>query len=258
MATELVTELRAAGCVFAEEEAALLAEVAAGRHTAGTSEDAVRMTLAEFVARRVAGEPLEYILGFVEFCGSRYRLGPGVFIPRQRSELLVEEAARFSSGRILDLCCGCGALGLSLQRRIGGTIVGVDVSSEALASAQANNLRQTYHGDLFDALPESYRGQFAIIVANAPYVPTSAIAAMPRESREFEPRSAVDGGADGMDIQRRILREAGAWLEPGGRLLTETSEEQGPTLATYAADLGWVASLIHDHERGAHVLVVHR
>lgn len=246
MATSILLRLREAGCVFAEDEARILC-------AAATSSE----HLEDLVSRRIAGEPLEHLVGFVEFCGERWSVGPGVFIPRQRSEFLVDEASRFQEGAILDLCCGCGALSRSLQRRIGGAIVAVDISADALASARANNISKTYQGDLFDALPDVYRGQFAIILANAPYVPTSAIADMPRESRDYEPRSAVDGGADGMDIQRRILREASAWLKPGGCLLTETSEEQGVSLAAQAADLGWDTALVHDAERGAHVLVVH-
>lgn len=247
MATSVLLRLREAGCVFAEDEARLLGEVA-------TSAEHLEV----LVSRRIAGEPLEYLVGFVEFAGERWDIRPGVFIPRQRSELLVEEAARYPGARILDLCCGCGALGRSLQRRIGGSLIGVDVSADALESAQANALSETYRGDLFDALPDDYRAQFAIILANAPYVPTAAIADMPRESRDHEPRSAVDGGSDGMDIQRRILREAGAWLAPSGRLLTETSEEQSSALMAQAVELGWEADLVHDPERGAHVLVVHR
>lgn len=245
MATDVVAALRAAGCVFAEQEAALLIEAAADE-----------AHLADLVSRRAGGEPLEYLVGFVEFLGVRYRIRPGVFIPRQRSALLVEEAARRGGATILDLCCGCGALGLATQARIGGRLVAADVSPAAVDCARLNGVSDAHLGDLFDALPRSYLARFDLILANAPYVPTASVADMPRESRDHEPLTTVDGGSDGMEVQRRILRDAAAWLAPGGSLVTETSRQQAAMLADEARAFGWQPTMVADADRGAEILVV--
>ena len=242
---EIIDSLRAAGCVFAEEEATALVEVADGPD------------LEELVRRRVAGEPLEYLVGHVDFDGRRYRLSPGVFIPRQRSSFLVEVAAGLGGSVILDLCCGCGALGLATRDRIdpGVELVATDISAAAVGDARANGVTEAFAGDLFDAVPLSLRGRVDLLLVNAPYVPAAAIASMPRESRDFEPRVAVDGGSDGMDLQRRVLAVAREWLSPGGSLLTETSTAQADDLAAIAHAAGLDARIEHDDERGATVLV---
>lgn len=250
MATSVLLRLRDAGCVFAEDEARLLCENASDQDH-----------LEELVGRRIAGEPLEHLIGWVEFCGRGYFLGPGVFIPRQRSTLLVNEAARLSpwgAGTILDLCCGCGALGVAVRNRAGGRVVAADISPVAVDYARRNGAHEAYVGDLFEALPIDYRGAIDTMLANTPYVPSDAVMDMPRESRDHEPRSTVDGGADGMDLQRRVLAEASEWLAPGGHLLTETSAAQSEALAAIARESGWSARIVHDDELGAHVLVAVR
>ena len=243
--SDVIRALRAAGCVFAEEEAAALTEIATGDD------------LDALVRRRVAGEPLEHLVGHVDFDGRRYRLSPGVFIPRQRSSFLVEVAAGLGGTVILDLCCGCGALGLAVRDRIdpGVELVATDISPEAVADARANGVAEAFVGDLFDAVPLSLRGRIDLLLVNAPYVPTSAIASMPRESRDFEPRVAVDGGTDGMDVQRRVLAVAPAWLAPTGSLVTETSTAQTEGLLALAHAAGLDARIEYDDERGATVLV---
>lgn len=250
MATNLVLKLREAGCVFAEDEARLLCEHAHDQEH-----------LYELVERRIAGEPLEYLLGFVEFMGRPYSLGPGVFIPRQRSTLLVDVAAWIGhegGDLILDMCCGVGALGIAVRNRIAGRVIGADISADAVAYAKENGISEIHEGDLFSAVPAAYRGKVSVLIANTPYVPRDAIAGMPRESRDHEPIAAVDGGPDGMDLQRRVLAEAADWLAPCGSLFTETSAPQAEKLLREAVDLGWNAWVIRDEERGAHVLVGHR
>ena len=243
--SEIETRLRTAGCVFAEQEAALLVEAAHGA------------ALEDLVQRRCAGEPLEHLLGFVEFCGRRYRVSPGVFVPRQRSGLLVEVAATICGGVVLDLCCGCGALGLAVRERLGaGTrLIATDLDPNAVADARANGVPETYVGDLFAPLPHELRGSVDLLIANTPYVPTGAIADMPPEAREYEWRPALDGGADGMAVQRRVLGEAAAWLAPSGVLLTETSTVQAPALSTLMARLGWSNRVERDPEWGATVAI---
>lgn len=239
----LVERLRAAGCAFAEDEAALLHRAASG--------DA----LEALVVRRIAGEPLEHLLGYVDFCGRRYRVSPGVFVPRQRSGLLVEEAVSLGGRTVVDLCCGCGALGLSVAARLGFvSLLGVDVSPAAVADALANGMDARV-GDLFHALPPGLRGRVDLLLVNAPYVPTHAIADMPAEARDHEPRAALDGGYDGMEIQRRVLAAAPDWLAPGGHLLTETSTTQVDRLVVHATKKCLSARVVRDTARGATVLV---
>jgi release factor glutamine methyltransferase len=242
----LVQRLRAAGCVFAEDEAAMLRAAASG--------DA----LAALVARRVAGEPLEHVLGFVDFCGRRFELDPGVFVPRQRSALLVEEAVRLGGSVVLDLCCGCGALGLVVADQLNAELHAVDLDPVAVACARRNGARRAYVGDLVDPLPPTLCGAVDLLVLNAPYVPTGAIKDMPPEAREHEPLLALDGGPDGMAIQRRVLALATDWLTPTGHLLTETSTVQASRLATAAASYGLVPRIVHDEDLGATVLVAGR
>ncbi|MCO7221483.1 putative protein N(5)-glutamine methyltransferase [Klenkia sp. PcliD-1-E] len=237
----VVAALRAAGCVFAEEEAALLA--ADGRD------------LDALVARRVAGEPLEQVLGWAAFAGVRVLLDPGVFVPRQRTALLVEQAVALGGQVVVDLCCGSGAVGLAVAAGLGDVeLVAADVDPVAVACARRNGV-DARAGDLFDALPGTLRGRVDLLCVNAPYVPTAAIAGMPPEARDHEPTAALDGGADGLDLHRRVAAGAGGWLAPGGSLLLETSDVQADgTLAAVAAG-GLAARLVTDDDRGAAVVV---
>ncbi|WP_224389417.1 putative protein N(5)-glutamine methyltransferase [Pseudonocardia sp. ICBG1293] len=248
---DLVARLRAAGCVFAEDEAALLAAAADGPE------------LEALVRRRIGGEPLEHLLGRVVFDGLTVRIGPGVFVPRRRSEALVHAAVAALPGtarpRVVDLCCGCGALGLAVARRAArrrGTTVelhAADTDPVATACA-ADNLAGTgsvHTGDLFAALPAALRGRVDVLVANTPYVPTTAIGSMPPEARDHEPRAALDGGADGLDPARRVAAGSEEWLAPGGTLLIETGTPQAPVLAEVFTAHGLTARIGTDDDRGA-------
>ena len=236
---EIVAALRAAGCVFAEEEAALLA---AGAHEGGD--------LALMLARRVAGEPLEQVLGWAQFCGLRIKVLPGVFVPRRRTEGLVRlgvEVVRML-GRpavVVDLCCGTGAVGVAIDRETGGVeLHASDLDPDAVACARRNVTRGRVHeGDLYDALPTHLRGRVDVIVVNAPYVPTEEIARMPPEARDHEHRIALDGGADGLDVHRRVAAGAPEWLGGGGTLLIETSREQADRTAAACAEAGLAPSV---------------
>jgi release factor glutamine methyltransferase len=224
----LVARLRAAGCVWAEDEAAVL------RDSASSAAE-----LDAMAGRRVAGEPLELVVGWAELGGVRVAVGPGVFVPRRRSELLARAAvdAARSGDVVVDLCCGSGALGAVVASRVPGVEVwAVDVEPAAVACA-ARNLAaaggRAVLGDLDAPLPERLAGRVAVIVCNAPYVPTDEVAFLPAEARLFEPRVTLDGGSDGLDVQRRVAAVAPRWLAPGGTLLIETSTRQAP--ATRAA-----------------------
>ncbi|MFT4289158.1 putative protein N(5)-glutamine methyltransferase [Nocardioides sp.] len=226
----LVARLRAAGCVFAEEEAALLA---------GATE--------EMVARRVAGEPLETVLGWAGFAGIRVACAPGVFVPRVRSELLVRLAVAAAPGRVLDLGCGTGALGAAVASRLPGAEVwAIDVDPAAVACARGNlPAERVLQGDLFEPLPDLV---FDVILANAPYVPTEEIALLPAEARDHEHRVALDGGPDGLDVQRRVIAAAPARLAEGGLLLVESSRRQAPLTRALMARAGLAATIETDEE----------
>lgn len=217
----VITRLRAAGCVFAEDEARLL--TAAARTPA---------ELDAMVGRRAAGEPLEQVLGWAEFCGLRIAVTPGVFVPRRRTEFLVQQARALArpGDVILDLCCGAGAIGAVLAAAVDGARVhAADIDPAAVCCARQNLPGgHVYQGDLYEPLPASLRGQVAVLAANVPYVPSEEIVFLPPEARAYEPRAALDGGADGLGVLRRVAAGAPGWLAPGGHLLIETSERQAP------------------------------
>jgi release factor glutamine methyltransferase len=254
---EVVGRLRAAGCVFAEDEARLL--------VAGATTPAA---LQDLVGRRVAGEPLEHLLGWAEFRGLRMAVAAGVFVPRRRTEFLVELAVACARGPVVvDLCCGCGAVGAAVAhelRHVGhgaartdgartdgtrdGTAVelhAVDVDAAVVDCARRNVEPyggRVYVGDLYAPLPRSLMGRVDVLVANAPYVPTDAIGFMPPEARDHEPLVALDGGRDGLDLHRRIAADAPSWLAPGGTLLIETGRRQAPHTAAAMTAAGLSAS----------------
>lgn len=238
-----MNRLRAAGCVFAEDEARLLAS------SAGSPGE-----LESMVERRVAGLPLEHVLGWVEFAGLRISVDPGVFVPRRRTELLVREAAALAApgAVVVDLCCGCGALGVAVASLVPGVeVVAADVDPAAVRCAKRNVPGTVYEGDLFDALPVSLRGRVDVLLANVPYVPTEWIATMPPEARDHEPRIALDGGADGLDVFRGVAAAAPEWLAPGGHVLMEVGEEQVPVAVAVLAAAGLSARVARSAELAA-------
>lgn len=244
---DLVLRLRAAGCVFAEDEARVLTE-----HASDPAQ------LEDLVARRVAGEPLEHLVGWVDFAGLRVAVGRGVFVPRQRTAYLVELAIPVTPGGVVvDLCCGSGALGLAVAARVAGVeLHAVDVEPAAVACARRNlvGVGTAYDGDLAAPLPDRLRGRVDVLLANVPYVPTDAIALMPPESRDHEPLVSVDGGADGLDVLRRVAALAPAWLAPGGTVWVETSEAQAEAAAAAFGSAGLAAAAHHEDETGATVV----
>ncbi|WP_424186473.1 putative protein N(5)-glutamine methyltransferase [Actinokineospora sp. G85] len=239
---QVVAALRAAGCVFAEDEAELLLETGADG-------------LAERVRRRAAGEPLEHLLGWAEFDGLRVPVDPGVFVPRRRTEHLAVLAAGLlpARGTALDLCCGCGAVAIALTHRVPGAVVhAADLDPTATACA-ARTLPHVHTGDMFAPLPPDLRGRLDVIAVNAPYVPTAKIATMPPEARDHEPHTALDGGLDGVTHHRRIAAQARDWLAPGGHLLIETSHPQAAATAAAMTAAGLTTTISYDDDRDATV-----
>ncbi|WP_207837635.1 putative protein N(5)-glutamine methyltransferase [Williamsia soli] len=245
----LVARLRAAGCVFAEDEAQILLAAAADP-----------VILEQLVQRRIAGEPLEYIVGAVQFGGLRVSVMPGVFVPRQRSVLLVEIATELAApaGTVVDLCCGSGALGTVLAARLpDAAIIAADIDPIATECAGVNlaGRGRVYLGDLFEALPQTMRGRIDLVVCNAPYVPTSAIATMPPEARVHEPQATLDGGADGLDLLRRVADESAPWMARPSHLVMEIGESQADTARQIFEVAGFEASIRRDDHRGAVAVV---
>jgi release factor glutamine methyltransferase len=243
---QLVERLRAAGCVFAEDEARVLLESAASA-----------AELEAMTARRVEGEPLEYVVGWAEFCGLRIGVDATVFIPRPRTEFLVAVAVELTppSAVVVDLCCGSGALGLALAASVPGIeLLAGDIDDAAVACARRNGVA-VVQGDLFDALPEGLRGRVDVLLANTPYVPTDELELLPREARLYEASVTLDGGADGLDLQRRVAAGAAHWLAPGGSVLVEASERQAAAAAAIFEAAGLSAHVRYDDDRDATVIV---
>lgn len=252
----VVDRLRTAGCVYAEEEAALLIQASSDQPG----------DLDRLVAAREAGQPLEQLLGWVEFCGRRLAVGPDVFVPRVRTELLADHSLSMitssslsTDGAVLvELCCGVGAVSAVLQHsgRV-GELYAVDMDPQVLPYARRNLAESAMIlvGDLYDPLPATILGRVDLIVANAPYVPTAAIALMPREARDHEPLVALDGGEDGAELHRRIIADARRWLRPGGHLLIETGRDQSVITAGEMRAYGFQTQTVIDDERDATVVV---
>ncbi|WP_199549260.1 putative protein N(5)-glutamine methyltransferase [Streptomyces sp. N35] len=245
----LVVRLRAAGCVFAEEEAELLMDAASSPEG-----------LESMAVRRIAGEPLEQVVGWAEFAGLRILLDPGVFVPRRRTEFLVSVALGLPLGPapvVVDLCCGSGAVGAALLSALPGCdLYAADIEPAAVACARRNlPPSPVYEGDLFAPLPAGLGGRISVLAANVPYVATSDIPFLPAEARDHEPLSALDGGDDGLAVARRVAQGAREWLAPGGHVLIEATEAQVPLAERAFTDAGLSARVAVDEEWEARVVV---
>lgn len=247
---EAVLALRTAGCVFAEEEAAILVRAA---------DDGPALT--ELVHRRAQGEPLEQVVGHADFAGIRVRVSPGVFVPRVRSELLVREALKRTAedAVIVDLCCGSGALGLAVKHhRPAATLHAADLDPVAVACARDNlgDRGQVHQGDLFEALPETL--EIDVLLANVPYVATDHLRFLPPEARDHEPRTALDGGSDGLDVFRAVITAAPTRLARGGALFSEITEAQIDPAVAAVRRAGLRPEIVTDDDLEATVVIAVR
>jgi len=232
----LVARLRAAGCVFAEEEAAQLR----ARFPVGAD-------LESAVRRREQGTPLEHVLGFAVFAGVRVAVDPGVFVPRRRAEPLVDlsvTAARAAPHPlVVDLGCGSGAIAAAVAARVAdATVVAVDHDPAAAACARRNGAEhgfEVHTGDWFEGLPGVHRGRVDVAVAYLPHVPTAALGELSADYRAAEPLGTVCGGADGMDPLRAVLGQAPRWLRAGGVVVTMSAAGQEAGVRAVSAGRGW-------------------
>ncbi len=245
---DLVARLRVSGSVFAEDEAAILL---------GAATDAAE--LESLVARRVAGEPLEPLIGRVRFGRLDLAVGSGVFVPRQRSLRLARLAVRRIRERagsrdappapvMLEPYCGVAPLAATVAASVPGTEVhAADADRSAIEYARQNLPpgAGVHVADGLVGLPSDLRGRVDVIAAVPPYVPEAEFVTLPREAREFEPRTAlIGGGADGLDATRHLLGAAPEWLAPGGRVLVELHSAQLPVAAGHSRVAG-LAVRIH-------------
>ncbi|MDF2791963.1 MAG: putative protein N(5)-glutamine methyltransferase [Neobacillus sp.] len=246
----IIDKLRSEGCIFAEAETQLLIS------QAGSIEDLMKM-----VEIRASGLPLEYVLGFTKFCGLRIEVEQGVFVPRKRTEFLVQQAEALTHicDIVVDLCCGSGAVGAAIATDLNKIVLhSVDIDPVAVKCSSRNITNiggHAYQGDLYNALPHTLRGRVNIIVANAPYVPTDAINLLPQEARLYEPKVALDGGKDGLDLQRKVAEEAPQWLASGGYLLVETSKMQAAQTFEIFANAGLTTKIVRNEELDATVVI---
>jgi len=221
---DAVTRLRRAGCVAAEEEADELMAAAAA--------DPVR--LAALVERRCGGEPLAWLTGWLQFGPVQVSVRPGVFVPRLQSLAMAERAAALlpSDGRAVDLFTGAGALAAVMgYRRPGASVLAGDADPAAVRCARANGV-EALLGSLDDPLPPEWSGTVDVLSAVVPYVPREAIHLLDRDSREHEPRAALDGGPGGLVWLRAVVSAAPRWLRrPHGVLLLELGGDQALSLS---------------------------
>lgn len=209
----------------------------------------------KIVNERLTGRPLWYVIGDTSFCGFTIKVNESVLIPRPETEVLAEEAVKcvynskkvLGSATILDLCTGSGALAIALKKMCGANVTASDISEQALSlareNAQLNDANIEFiHSDLF----ENIDGKFDVIVTNPPYVPTAEIEGLQREVKDYEPRLALDGGEDGLELYRRIAEEAKAHLADGGVLLAEVGMGQAQEVAALFEFQGMTCEIVRD------------
>jgi release factor glutamine methyltransferase len=242
MEAELAARLSRAGCVAADDEA----------HELVACADGDLPLLQALAGRRLTGEPLAWITGRAAFGDLTVRMEVGVYVPRWQSvELARRAAARLpADGKAVDLCTGSGAVAAALQAtRPSAHIVATDNDARAVACARANGVEASC-GDLFATVPQPFRGATDVVVAVVPYVPSTALHLLPRDTLGFEDTSHYDGGADGTEVLRRVVNDAPDFLRPGGALLLELGGDQADALSPVLERLGYGAVRTWSDEDG--------
>ena len=208
---------------------------------------------ARYLKRKAAGEPLSHIVGYQPFCGMDILVSPDVLTPRPETEELVELVSalfdRQTPLTFLDMCTGSGCIALALAAKFPkAKILAADISAKALEVAQQNvkKFRRQEQVQLLQSnVWENVQGMFDLIVSNPPYIPTEIVNTLTREVR-CEPRLALDGGVDGLDIVREICNAADSYLNPGGVLALELCKGQAAAVARGLEEIGWRASVKKD------------
>lgn len=206
--------------------------------------DVQEQAYRDFISRRGSRIPLQHIVGYQEFMGLRFMVNSDVLIPRQDTEILVEEVMRYlhDGMRILDMCTGSGCILLSLLQYSNDCEgVGSDISEAALAVARTNaeHLQKDaafVQSDLF----ENIEGKYDVIVSNPPYIPTKVIETLEAEVRDYDPMNALDGKEDGLHFYRRIVDKAGEYLYSGGMLFFEIGHDQAEAVKSLMMEAGYV------------------
>jgi release factor glutamine methyltransferase len=214
--------------------------------------DGGRGPLDELVRRRVAGEPLAWIVGRITFAGAEVRVDRGVFVPRPQTEALARRAIELlpDDGVAVDLCTGCGAIAVALRHaRPRATIVATDDDERAVANARANGVDARL-GDLDAPLPDELRGRVDVLTAVTPYVPTKEIHLLPRDVLDHEPRRALDGGPGGTALAIRVVELAPRWLRAGGAVLLEIGGDQAAPLGEAMRSNGLIDVVVHADDDG--------
>jgi release factor glutamine methyltransferase len=227
--------------------------------------------LRELVRRRGLREPLQHIVGWTSFCGFEIAVNQNVLVPRPETELLAEEAWKFLANvphprplgagesdstpiTALDFGTGSGCIAIALAAKVPTTnISALHVSEGALALARQNAERnhvgehiQFFHGNGFAALPENLAKGFDLIVSNPPYIATAEIETLDPEVRDFDPRSALDGGADGLNFYRMLANESARFLKPQGRVMLEFGDDQAAAIAKIFEAQKWIVEAIRE------------
>jgi release factor glutamine methyltransferase len=227
----VAAQLSRAGFVAASEEAEELFDRAGGDSH----------LLAQLIERRLTGEPLAWITGTALFCGLDIRVDRGVYVPRWQSEPLARRAIERlpAHGLGIEICTGSGAIARTMMStRPGARIVATDIDGGAVACARANGV-DAHQGDLFDPLPAGLEGLADVVAGVVPYVPTSALSLLPRDTLAFESPLSYDGGDDGGDYLRRAVTESTRFLRGGGALLLELGGDQAASLQGELTGMGY-------------------
>jgi release factor glutamine methyltransferase len=223
--------LARAGCIAAWEEADELIEAAYGDPN----------VLSELVARRTDGEPIAWLTGTVTFCGVKLNVAPGVYVPRWQSEPMARRATSLlpSAGIAADLCTGAGAIAAVMATAVpSARVIATELDGASAQCARGNGV-EVFEGYLDDPLPREFERRIDVLTAVVPYVPTDSLRLLPRDVLKFEPRLALDGGTDGMELLAEVVRRSTAWLGPGGWVLLELGGEQAQPIGRLLREVGF-------------------